>query len=167
MTQIKRLQDPQKNSGPPVTKEVNLTLLPPDNLQILRRVGSDGLLISWMPPDDDEVTGYLVMIVMFFGTIWYIGLMWQLDTLNRLLYLTLTISNLDLCWQRATSESSQCGPHQGAAAQPEAGHGHGGQRPLEQRRGGGQRGAESQLQPRHGAGGGEEEADREHETQCQ
>ena len=61
MTQIKRLQDPLKNSAPPVTKEVNLTLLPPDNLQILRRVGSDGLLISWMPPDDDEVTGYLVM----------------------------------------------------------------------------------------------------------
>ena len=62
MTQIKRLHDPQKNSAPPVTKEVNLTLLPPDNLQILRRVGSDGLLISWMLPDDDEVTGYLVII---------------------------------------------------------------------------------------------------------
>ena len=93
MTQIKRLQDPQKNSGPTVTKEVNLTLLPPDNLQILRRVGSDGLLISWMPPDDDEVTGYLVMIVIFFGTIWYN----VTTTLYRLLYLTLTISNLDLC----------------------------------------------------------------------
>merc|ERR1719410_900182 len=57
---IKRLQDPQRTSQ--VTKEVNLTLLPPDNLQILRRVGSDGLLISWMPPEDDEVTGYLIFV---------------------------------------------------------------------------------------------------------
>ena len=60
--QIKRIQDNSKESVKNVDekKNINLTLLPPENLQILRRVGSDGLLVSWSPPEDDEVTGYLV-----------------------------------------------------------------------------------------------------------
>merc|ERR1719188_2662376 len=60
---IKRIQEPQQNSLNSLEKkEVNLTLLPPENLQILCRVGSDGLLVSWTPPDDDDVTGYLIYV---------------------------------------------------------------------------------------------------------
>merc|ERR1712227_230373 len=63
MDQIKRIQEAQQNSLNSLEKkEVNLTLLPPENLQILRRVGSDGLLVSWTPPDDDDITGYLIYV---------------------------------------------------------------------------------------------------------
>ena len=58
---MKKLQEVSKTDESRVDKkEVNLTLLPPEHPQLLRRVGSDGLLVSWSPPEDDEVTGYLV-----------------------------------------------------------------------------------------------------------
>lgn len=58
--QLKKLQEVTKTDESVDKKEVNLTLLPPEHPQLLRRVGSDGLLVSWTPPEDDEVTGYLV-----------------------------------------------------------------------------------------------------------
>ena len=58
--QLKKLQEVAKNEEAADKKEVNLTLLPPEHPQLLRRVGSDGLLVSWTPPEDDEVTGFLV-----------------------------------------------------------------------------------------------------------
>ena len=60
MFQLKKLQEVAKTDESVEKKEVNLTLLPPEQPQLLRRVGSDGLLVSWTPPEDDEVTGYLV-----------------------------------------------------------------------------------------------------------
>ena len=60
MFQLKKLQEVAKTDESVEKKEVNLTLLPPEHPQLLRRVGSDGLLVSWTPPEDDEVTGYLV-----------------------------------------------------------------------------------------------------------
>ena len=60
MFQLKRLQEGAKTDDIFDKRRVNLTLLPPEHLQLLRRVGSDGLLVSWTPPDDDEVSGYLV-----------------------------------------------------------------------------------------------------------
>ena len=60
MFQLKKLQEVAKTEESVDKKEVNLTLLPPEHPQLLRRVGSDGLLVSWTPPEDDEVTGYLV-----------------------------------------------------------------------------------------------------------
>eukprot|EP00092_Neocalanus_flemingeri_P060393 GFUD01072374.1.p1 GENE.GFUD01072374.1~~GFUD01072374.1.p1 ORF type:complete len:2138 (-),score=539.44 GFUD01072374.1:426-6839(-) len=42
--------------------EINLTLLPPEEFRITRRVGSDGLLVAWKTPEDDEVTGYLIYV---------------------------------------------------------------------------------------------------------
>ena len=59
--QLKRLQEGAKTDDSFVKSKVNLTLLPPEHPQLLRRVGGDGLLVSWTPPEDDEVTGYLVM----------------------------------------------------------------------------------------------------------
>lgn len=58
--QLKRLQEGAKIEDTFDRSKINLTLLPPEHLQLLRRVGSDGLLVSWTPPEDDEVTGYLV-----------------------------------------------------------------------------------------------------------
>ena len=58
--QLKKLQEVAKTEESADKKEVNLTLLPPEHPQLLRRVGSDGLLVSWTPPEDDEVTGFLV-----------------------------------------------------------------------------------------------------------
>ena len=60
MFQLKKLQEVAKTDESVEKKEVNLTLLPPELPQLLRRVGHDGLLVSWTPPEDDEVTGYLV-----------------------------------------------------------------------------------------------------------
>jgi len=42
--------------------EINLTLLPPEEFRITRKVGSDGLLVAWKTPEDDEVTGYLIYV---------------------------------------------------------------------------------------------------------
>merc|ERR1712106_1189535 len=42
--------------------EINLTILPPEDFRITRRVGSDGLLVAWKTPEDDEVTGYLIYV---------------------------------------------------------------------------------------------------------
>lgn len=42
--------------------EINLTLLPPEEFRITRKVGSDGLLVAWKTADDDEVTGYLIYV---------------------------------------------------------------------------------------------------------
>merc|ERR1711945_84599 len=58
--QIKRINDSRDIDTS--QRQVNLTLLPPEHLQILRRVGSDGLLVSWSPPQDDDVTGYLITV---------------------------------------------------------------------------------------------------------
>ena len=60
MLQLRRALDSDPSPLRPRPRAVNLTLLPPEQLQILRRVGGDGLLVSWCPPEDDEVTGYLV-----------------------------------------------------------------------------------------------------------
>jgi len=38
------------------------TLMPPQNFRITRRVGSDSLLVAWTPPNDNEVTGYLIYV---------------------------------------------------------------------------------------------------------
>jgi len=47
----------------PVSRpEINLTLLPPEEFRITRKVGSDGLLVAWKTPEDDEVTGYLIYV---------------------------------------------------------------------------------------------------------
>lgn len=43
-----------------VGKKITPTLMPPQNFRITRRVGSDSLLVAWTPPDDTEVSGYLV-----------------------------------------------------------------------------------------------------------
>ena len=43
-----------------IPKRVSPTLMPPQNFRITRRVGSDSLLVAWTPPNDNEVTGYLV-----------------------------------------------------------------------------------------------------------
>ena len=87
--QVKRLQETARTDDIFDKRKVNLTLLPPDHLQLLRRVGSDGLLVSWAPPEDDEVTGYLVMSIM-----------------NKKFLLTFVI--LDLCQLRDHSESKKC-----------------------------------------------------------
>jgi len=42
--------------------EINLTLLPPEEFRITRKVGSDGLLVAWKTAEDDEVTGYLIYV---------------------------------------------------------------------------------------------------------
>merc|ERR1712048_348295 len=62
LDQLKKLQEVTKTDESVYKKEVNLTLLPPEHPQLLRRVGSDGLLVSWTPPEDDEVTGYLIFV---------------------------------------------------------------------------------------------------------
>jgi len=63
LSKLKKLQEVSKTDESRVDKkEVNLTLLPPEHPQLLRRVGSDGLLVSWSPPEDDEVTGYLIFV---------------------------------------------------------------------------------------------------------
>ena len=49
-----------RERSPIARPEINLTLLPPEEFRITRKVGSDGLLVAWKTPEDDEVTGYLV-----------------------------------------------------------------------------------------------------------
>jgi len=44
------------------TKKITPTLMPPQNFRITRRVGSDSLLVAWTPPNDNEVTGYLIYV---------------------------------------------------------------------------------------------------------
>ena len=41
-------------------RQANPALLPPSQFRLLRRVGADGLLVTWEPPPDPAVTGYLV-----------------------------------------------------------------------------------------------------------
>jgi len=43
-------------------KKITPTLMPPQNFRITRRVGSDSLLVAWTPPDDNEVTGYIIYV---------------------------------------------------------------------------------------------------------
>ena len=80
MFQLKRLQEGAKTDDIFDKRRVNLTLLPPEHLQLLRRVGSDGLLVSWTPPEDDEVTGYLV---------WHLRALYLLNTDIVFLFLDL------------------------------------------------------------------------------
>jgi len=67
-TEMKKLEGLKNTScnfreRSPISKhKINLTLLPPELLRITRQVGSDGLLVAWHPPDDDEVTGYLIYV---------------------------------------------------------------------------------------------------------
>ena len=49
-------------SPSPNLKKINPTLMPPKNFRITRRVGSDSLLVAWSPPNDVDVSGYLVKI---------------------------------------------------------------------------------------------------------
>ena len=42
------------------SNKINPTLMPPQNFRITRRVGSDSLLVAWIPPNDTEVSGYFV-----------------------------------------------------------------------------------------------------------
>jgi len=51
-----------RDRSPLKEHDVDLTLLPPENFRITRRVGSDGLLVAWTTPEDDEVTGYMIYI---------------------------------------------------------------------------------------------------------
>jgi hypothetical protein len=46
------------------SKKITPTLMPPQNFRITRRVGSDSLLVAWTPPNDHEVTGYVVISVL-------------------------------------------------------------------------------------------------------
>ncbi|XP_023340049.1 uncharacterized protein LOC111710219 [Eurytemora carolleeae] len=41
---------------------IDLTLLPPVNFRLTRKVGSDGLLVAWSTPEDNEVTGFQIYI---------------------------------------------------------------------------------------------------------
>merc|ERR1719412_2459171 len=43
-------------------KKITPTLMPPQNFRITRRVGSDSLLVAWTPPNDNEVSGYLIYV---------------------------------------------------------------------------------------------------------
>jgi len=51
-----------RERSPIARPEINLTLLPPEEFRITRKVGSDGLLVAWKTPEDDEVTGYLIYV---------------------------------------------------------------------------------------------------------
>jgi len=46
----------------PNLKKINPTLMPPKNFRITRRVGSDSLLVAWSPPNDVDVSGYLIYV---------------------------------------------------------------------------------------------------------
>ena len=80
--------------------EINLTLLPPEQLKITRLVGSDGLLIAWHPPLDDEVTGYLV----------------STDDIIKPYSSLILLCLADLCWRSPGAEGSQCQQNQGSAS---------------------------------------------------
>jgi len=43
-------------------QKINLLLHNPGDFRVTRRVGSDGLLVAWSTPEDDEVTGYLIYV---------------------------------------------------------------------------------------------------------
>jgi len=61
--ELKSLASKEFRDRSPIKEhDVNLTLLPPENFRITRRVGSDGLLVAWTTPEDDEVTGYMIYI---------------------------------------------------------------------------------------------------------
>ena len=60
--ELKNSSRDYRERSPVSRPEINLTLLPPEEFRITRKVGSDGLLVAWKTPEDDEVTGYLVKI---------------------------------------------------------------------------------------------------------
>ena len=72
--------------------------MPPQNFRITRRVGSDSLLVAWIPPNDTEVSGYFVRIS---------------SSSKSDLLLTIYYFVPDLRQRTVTSKSPQCGSNQG------------------------------------------------------
>lgn len=62
---VRQIEEEKQNSESPTPnlKKVNPTLMPPKNFRITRRVGSDSLLVAWSPPNDVDVSGYLVGLI--------------------------------------------------------------------------------------------------------
>jgi len=60
--ELKNSSRDYRERSPVSRPEINLTLLPPEEFRITRKVGSDGLLVAWKTPEDDEVTGYLIYV---------------------------------------------------------------------------------------------------------
>merc|ERR1712083_1018209 len=52
----------ERRERSPLTRSQQLdqALSPPHQFRVTRRVGSDGLLVAWSPPGQDEVTGYQI-----------------------------------------------------------------------------------------------------------
>merc|ERR1712032_262674 len=49
-----------RDRSPLTRPQVDEALSPPHQFRVTRRVGSDGLLVAWSPPAQDEVTGYQI-----------------------------------------------------------------------------------------------------------
>merc|ERR1712109_86347 len=49
-----------RDRSPLTRPQVDEGLTPPHQFRVTRRVGSDGLLVAWSPPGQDEVTGYQI-----------------------------------------------------------------------------------------------------------
>merc|ERR1712130_992589 len=49
-----------RDRSPLTRTQVDEDLSPPHQFRVTRRVGSDGLLVAWSPPGQDEVTGYQI-----------------------------------------------------------------------------------------------------------
>merc|ERR1712223_1825467 len=49
-----------RDRSPLTRPQVDKGLTPPHQFRVTRRVGSDGLLVAWSPPGQDEVTGYQI-----------------------------------------------------------------------------------------------------------
>jgi len=61
--QLRKVSEVRRENSELGTKEsVDLTLLPPENFRLTRRVGSDGLLVAWTTPEDNEITGYQIYV---------------------------------------------------------------------------------------------------------
>jgi len=64
---IRKKQDQEQQGEEAMTSitysnKINPTLMPPQNFRITRRVGSDSLLVAWIPPNDTEVSGYFIYV---------------------------------------------------------------------------------------------------------
>merc|ERR1712037_579719 len=49
-----------RDRSPLTRPQVDEALSPPHQFRVTRTVGSDGLLVAWSPPGQDEVTGYQI-----------------------------------------------------------------------------------------------------------
>jgi len=49
-----------RERSPLARHQVDSSLSPPHQFRVTRRVGSDGLLVAWSPPDQEEVRGYQI-----------------------------------------------------------------------------------------------------------